>query len=570
MSLWFQVVRWKNLLSTGNAFTEVRLDTSYSTLIVGKNGDGKSTIGDAIFLALFGKPFRKVKKHQLINSINGGGTEVEIEFIGHNKKQYVVRRGLKPDFFEIIENGVIIDQEAASKDYQALLENTILKLNFKSFAQIVFLGSAGFVPFMQLSGPLRREIIEDLLDIRIFSAMNSLLKDRVVSNKNLISLKKQELSAAKRLFDVYSEQQKTDDLRSAEVIKECQNKIIHHETMKFDLNVLLLSQESDASNLLSKLTDESKDIETMKKLEEYLVNLKKKRTKLKAGITFFESTKDCPTCKQDISSDFCQDRIVENRTSLDTLASGEESLNKAIDELYIKLNVYEDFRIKLSVANRECDATKNLIRDEETSIRILTKQLEDLNAPKNTDLSEKITEANLSIISIDLEYANALKEKEVLEVSSVILKDDGIKSRIIRQYIPVINQLVGKYLAALDFFVSFELNENFDEVIRSRYRDEFSYESFSEGEKMRIDLAILFTWRAISKLKNSASTNLLILDEVFDASLDSAGCEEFLKLIHSLEDCSVFVISHKTDILVDKFRNIIKFEKNNNFSCIAN
>ena len=569
MALWFQVVRWKNLLSTGNAFTEIRLDTTSSTLIVGKNGDGKSTIGDAICLALFGKPFRKVKKHQLINSINGGGTEVEIEFIGHNKKQYKVRRGLKPDIFEIIEDGIILDQDAAAKDYQALLENTIIKLNFKSFTQIVFLGSAGFVPFMQLSRPLRGEIIEDLLDITIFSTMNGLLKDRIISNKNLISLKKQELSAAKRLFDVYTEQQRLDSLRSSNEIEECVSNITLHSDKKLQLNHLLLAQESDVYNILSKLTDESKDIESMKTLEQYLINLKKKRTKLKSGITFFESTKDCPTCKQDISSDFCRDRIVENNTSLDKLVSGEETLNKAIDDLAIKLNVYEDFRTKLSVANGECDATKNLIRDEDTSIRILKKKLEDLNAPKNTDISEKIIEANASIISIDLEYANALKDKEVLEVSSVILKDDGIKSRIIRQYIPVINQLVGKYLAALDFFVSFELNESFDEVIRSRYRDEFSYESFSEGEKMRIDLAILFTWRAISKLKNSANTNLLILDEVFDASLDAAGCEEFLKLIHSLEDCSVFVISHKTDILVDKFRNIIKFEKQNNFSRIA-
>lgn len=569
MALWFQAIRYKNILSTGNAFTEIQLDKSPSTLIIGRNGEGKSTFIDAICFALYGKSFRKIKKAQLINSINNGDLVVEIDFLGHDKKQYQIRRGLKPDFFEIYQNSTMIDQEAASRDYQAYLEQHILRMNYRSFTQIVLLGSASFMPFMQLPTGMRREIIEDLLDIRVFSAMNSLLKDRTVNNRALIALKRQEIDGATNIRTVYLEQQQQEQTRSVEAIEECDNNIVSHVVKKKALEKIHAEDKAVCKGLESKLSGYDAAETNQTTVLQLLKTLRKKETKLVNDAAFFETNTSCPTCTQALPHEFCQQQAVKKQTTLVTVREGIAQLETEIVTIEQTLDAYEIAKAKLVVAGSEMDLTSGLIRDEQTAITILEKRRKELAIPTTNDHAVKIAELDTKLAEINQEHIEAINTKEVMDVATIILRDDGIKARIVKQYIAIINQLINKYLAALDFFVSFELDENFNEIMRSRYRDEFSYENFSEGEKMRIDLAILFTWRAVAKLKNSASTNLLVLDEVFDASLDAAGCEEFLKLIHTLEDCSVFVISHKGDLMVDKFKDCIKFEKIKSFSRIA-
>jgi DNA repair exonuclease SbcCD ATPase subunit len=569
MSLFFEYVRWKNLLSTGNAFTEIRLDKSPSTLIVGKNGEGKSTLGDAICLALYNKPFRKIKKPQLVNSINGGGLEVEIAFRGHDQKRYVVRRGIKPDLFEIQRDGVILDQEAASKDAQVYLEQHILRLNFKSFTQIVFLGSAGFVPFMQLPTAARRDIIDDLLDIRVFSTMAALLKDRLNEVKSLKSTETSVLSHKRHLLAVYHDQEIQQKERSTAALEECDRRIVAQQALRDELTAQLVCDTAAVTAFDRELSGEAKLSQHIQALIQLEKDLQKKLTKLQTSITFFENTDSCPTCTQSIPEAFCDEQIISKELVQHQVNQGLQQLRDELAECRRRADGYASLHAKRLIAKQAMDDVIAAIRDTKKAEEMLSTQREDLLKPVSEDLTDQIAATSTAILSSESTLQNLTASHEVMEVASVILRDDGIKSRIVAQYIPVVNQLVNKYLAALDFFVSFELNENFEEVIRSRYRDDFSYHSFSEGEKMRIDLAILFTWRAVAKLKNSASTNILILDEVFDASLDASGCDDFLKLIHTLDDCSVFVISHKGDVILDKFRDVIRFEKQQNFSRIV-
>ena len=571
MAIVFKKVRWKNLLSTGNSFTEIDLIRNPSTLIIGENGSGKSTFIEAISFALYGKPFRKINKPQLVNAINNKNLVTEIEFtIG--KKEYLVRRGLKPAIFEIYVDDVLLNQEAASKDYQEILEKNILRLTHKSFSQIITLGSSTFIPFMQLPAQMRREFIEDLLDIQIFSTMNVLLKEKIQQNKDditscstKISLCEQKIELNKKHVD--SLRQNNDDLISTK-----QAKIDEHKKLIDDLNQDVIKYNTDVTNLISQTKDSPKLKKKLKKLSDIKAELTYKAEDINKHIYFFEEHDNCPTCTQFISTEFKESNLEQRKTKLEEVTKAIDSL--LAEETTITTKITEIEEVQKNIDNINAD-----IRDNKNKITIYEKYNSDLQIEINSLQIQKtkIESDDLSLNESKKELEELQKNKEsltskrtLLNAAAILLKDGGIKTKIIKQYVPVINKLINKYLAAMDFFVQFELDENFDEKIKSRFRDEFSYSSFSEGEKMRIDLSLLFTWRAISKLRNSASTNLLIMDEVFDSSLDSSGTEEFFKILSGVTtDTNVFIISHKGDQLMDKFSSIIKFEKVKSFSQIA-
>ena len=563
----FKKVRWKNFLSTGNAFTEIQLDKNDSTLIVGENGAGKSTMLDALCFGLYGKPFRKVKKDQLINSVNGRDVLVEIEFHTHDH-QYTIRRGIKPNLFEIIEDGVLIDQDAAARDYQEMLEKHILKLSMKSFTQIVILGSSSFVPFMQLTTNVRREVIEDLLDIRVFSSMAVLLKDRVSGNRQALTMTEHDITNTtnniklqeKLRQDLAQEKsEKIDEYRSR--IEDARSAIMRNEAEAATI-------EAEINDLLEQIEDKDNVSARIQKILNLESNLEKKKANARKTIKFYHDNDECPTCTQTIDSAIKCEKIKEKEKIETEVNDALQTLQGSLSEAELRLS-------EITKVQREVNSRQHLLRDVQSSIKssqkeisLWTKEIESASkgsAAFNEDTITQLKEEYGLFLGMKQEY---LDEREMYDLATVILRDSGIKSRIIKQYVPVINTLVNKYLAAMDFFVKFELNEQFEEKILSRHRDDFTYDSFSEGEKMRIDLSLLFTWRSIARMKNSAHTNLLILDEVFDASLDANGCDEFLKLIHSLEDSNIFVISHKGDVLHDKFSNTLRFTKQKNFSRI--
>ena len=565
----FRSVRWKNLLSTGSSFTEILLDRNTNTLVVGENGAGKSSVLDALCFVLYGKPFRKIKKDQLLNSINGRELIVEIEFEIYNKK-YKIIRGIKPTIFEIYQNDVLLDQDAASRDYQEYLEKNILRMNMKSFTQIVILGSSSFVPFMQLPAGIRREVIEDLLDIRIFSTMSVLLKDRVSSNKDDILTNKNEIQNSIDILELHEKQKQKNSEKINEIIIISNQRI---SELQFNINRAneeIAIVQSDIDNLLIDIEDESKVINRISKIESLENDLESTKTKAKKTIKFYEEHDNCPTCTQTIDALIKSRKIEERQSALDKISDALIVLGKELSETQ---NRYQEIsKINRDIKDKQYRITNALsasVLTDQREISILQKQISDTTADKETETDIEIHQIENRLSELRLIKEQLLHKKELYELAGIILRDGGIKSRIIKQYIPIMNSLINKYLASMDFFVKFQLNESFEETILSRHRDDFTYDSFSEGEKMRIDLALLFTWRTIARMKNSANTNLLILDEVFDASLDANGCEEFLKLIHSLEDANVFVISHKGDILQDKFRSTIKFEKHKNFSRIS-
>ena len=568
----FKNLRWKNFLSTGNVFTEIQLDRSPSTIITGDNGAGKSTILDALCFVLFNKPFRNINKTQLMNTINEKGLLTEIEFSVGNV-EYLVRRGIKPAVFEILKNGNLIDQPGSARDYQTLFEDTILKLNYKSFTQIVVLGNASFTPFMQLTTKDRREVIEDLLDIQIFSYMNTLLKDRLATNRS----EKQEVEYQIELLGEKVAIQKEYLAKvTADITKQKQELL--DEIKEWSLQYLSTeAQQHEHMNAIEELSATIADADKISaksaKVSELMMKLHDKIAKAEKRIRFYEKHDNCPTCEQIIDAVAKADQLErthqiesETRDAIQQLESQQVSL---IENL-ARISSTQSKIAEHQVYWRDC---RSSLESYQSNIDRVTNKLESLS--KKSEESEgspstKISELEEQLGSYETRKESLSKDFEVLKIATEMLKDGGIKKKIIRQYIPIINKLVNKYLASLDFFVNFELDEEFNEVIKSRYRDEFSYASFSEGEKMRIDLALLFTWRSVAKLKNSTNTNLLILDEVFDASLDTGGCDEFLKLLQDLGgDTNVFVISHKGDILTDKFRSQIRFEKVKNFSRIA-
>jgi len=569
--IFFKKIRWKNLLSTGNSFTEIDLTKTNTTLIVGENGSGKSTLLDAVSFALYNKPFRKVNKPQLLNSINKKDLIVEIEFnIGKN--MYKIIRGLKPSVFEVYQNGNMISQNADNKDYQEVLEKQILKLNHKSFCQVVVLGSASFTPFMQLSAMNRREVIEDLLDIQIFSIMNSLLKDKVnVNSNNLLEVEYN--------YDLTSEKIKMQHEHAVAMQKNSEEQV---EKLKKDLKHYTNLIEEDKNDIeridaeILSLRDSIEDQDQVNKKQKTLqrleVQLGDKIAKLQADIEFFTSHDNCPTCKQSIGTEFKCETLDTKQIQIKETNDGIEKLRNEIKTIQDRIQSIADVSSQISSLNIDKITKTNTISGLLSQCKKIAKDISELQQKADDYIinDDKMKDLEQSLETYAGQKSELLKDKDALAIAGIILKDNGIKARIIKQYVPVINKLINKYLAAMDFFVQFELDENFNETIKSRFRDEFSYASFSEGEKMRINLAILFTWRAIAKLRNSASTNLLILDEVLDGSLDSNGTDEFLKIINNLtQDTNTFIISHKVDQMYDKFANVLKFEKHKNFSRVA-
>lgn len=566
----FKTIRWKNLLSTGNTFTEIDLSTFKSSLIVGDNGAGKSTILDALSFALYGKPFRKVNKPQLINSINQKHLLVEVEFVAGNK-QYLVRRGQKPSVFEIHQNGTLINQSADSADYQEMLEKNVLKMNHKSFSQIVVLGSASFVPFMQLSAAHRREIIEDLLDIQIFTTMNTLLKDRVTQNKSDILEIDYKLENLENTIEIEQQHLNTLKQNNADLIKQKTDQINYYVSQINDVDQQTSELLKELQTLQTSIQDQPK---TQARLEKVLVfsrQIENKIDKIQKETEFFSSHHDCPTCRQGIADGHRTSIVEAANTKLKEIAEGKTKVDEELQRLQTRLSEIYETQQQITTLQTSIQANQIQSNSWAKFVESLKTDMAQLSAAsKFEDNKDRLKELKTEQQTLQQSRTTMVEQRILLDVASVMLKDGGIKTKIIKQYIPIINKLINKYLAAMDFFVNFELNENFEEKIKSRFRDEFSYASFSEGEKSRLDLALLFTWRAVAKLRNSASTNLLILDEVFDGSLDNTGNDELLKILQSLTaGNNVFVISHKTDAFLDKFERVLKFEKVKNFSRIV-
>jgi DNA repair exonuclease SbcCD ATPase subunit len=566
----FRHVRWKNLLSTGNYFTEMKLDNRDNTLIVGENGSGKSTMLDALCFSLFGKPFRNVNKPQLLNSINQKDCVVEVEF-DVNNKSYKVIRGIKPNKFEIYQDGELLNQDAAMKDYQEFLEKFILKMNYKSFTQIVILGSASFTPFMQLSAADRRNIIEDLLDIQIFSTMNNLAKEKLSGNKDEMTQTKYDIDLANQKYDL--QKKHIDELKqdNEDKVNEYVSEIeVHNNTVSSLLsNVAILAAETEELQLVvaSKIETENK----VKKITKLESQIESNISKFRKDISFFQSHDDCPTCRQAIADSFKQEELKTLNTKVTECEHGLSEIEKKLIEEQNKLNSINETQKLINQKQVQIATDNTTITETNKMIARLQKLVNELKESKTESKKEEqsLKELKDSLSELQEHLKVLIEEKTYYEAASTLLKDGGIKSKIIKQYLPIINKLVNKYLASLDFFVNFNLDESFKETIKSRHRDEFSYHNFSEGEKQRIDMALMLTWRAIAKLRNSANTNLLILDETFDSSLDTNGTEELMKILHMLEDVNLFVISHKGDVLQDKFMNVIRFVKEKNFSRIA-
>ena len=563
----FETIRWKNFLSTGNHFTEISFNEHATTLIVGNNGAGKSTVLDALTFSLFGKPFRKINKAQLINTANEKDALVEVEF-AINETEWKVRRGIKPNIFEIHRNGNCLDQFANANDQQKWLEQNVLKMNYKSFTQIVILGSSTFVPFMQLTATNRREVIEDLLDIKIFSSMNSIIKDKIRhlrEESRTLELKKESLNDKVQMQNNFIEeiehQGKTriedNKQKIINLFSESDDYVAENEALENDVNDLTKSQE---------MLTGSKE-----KLRE-LGNLKGKISQKVSTITkehkFFTKHTVCPTCTQDIDEEFRLNKIADAQSKAKELKSGYTQLEEAIKEeeerehqfLTVSKEI-TNLTHGISKNNTRISGCQRQVRDLESEIQTITEQLAD----RNTE-HEKLESFKKGLDETYESLATKNDTVRYYDFSYGLLKDGGVKSKIIKKYLPLINQQINRYLQIMDFYINFTLDEEFNETVQSPIHDNFSYSSFSEGEKMRIDLALLFTWREVARFKNSVNTNLLILDEIFDSSLDEFGTEYFTKIIRFvIQDANVFIISHKTG-MDDKFDSVLKFEKVKGFS----
>lgn len=569
MRIDFKRVRYKNILSTGNSFTTIELNDQPTTLISGSNGSGKSTLLDAIVFGLYGKPFRKINKPQLLNSINSKALLVEIEFsVGGS--EYLIRRGIKPTVFEIIKDGQLLNQDSAARDYQSYLETNILGINYKAFNQIIVLGSATYVPFMELPAYQRREIIEDLLDIQVFSTMGLLAKEQISENKSLINDNDHHISLAesnlllvednnKKILAIKETEVEKIRQRMSDIIKEVednQERIAAIENEIKDLYVLIEDKKSVRSKH-DKASSLRQDLE---------IN----RRNFEKDLSFYHDNDNCPTCQQNIEHDFKEKVINEKQTRKEEIETGLVEIGKTIEQYQSRLDEISETEDQIQNKNFEIGEIRAEIKMHKNALISHKTELD--NAQREVDEVDTSTveEYTKKVKLLKNERATLLDEYEVLGVVNTILKDGGIKSRIIKQYIPVMNKLINKYLAAFDLFVDFQLDENFDEVIKSRFRDTFSYSSFSEGEKLRITLSIMLAWRSVAKLRNSVSTNLLILDETLDGALDGLGIEHLIETLHGLNtNDNIFVISHRGDQFAEKFAGHIKFEKVKNFSEIA-
>ena len=563
----FKYVRWRNFLSTGNQFTEIQLDRNNTTLIIGENGAGKSTILDALCFGLFGKPFRNINKPQLLNSVNGSACEVEVEFRIGTKEVKVVR-GIKPNKFEIYINGKMYNQDANVRDYQKYLEQQILKLNYRSFTQVVILGSSTFIPFMQLKARHRREVVEEILDIQIFSLMNMLVKQRMKTiaedmremdyniklNREKISLQEKYISEVKQNKDKLVEEKTL-------LISSNEEEVFTRNSANDKLN-----QEKD--KWLTEIADKDKVVSTMSKLNNLKSTLREKKNSNAKMVEFFENNDICPTCEQTL--DNSEEMIALKEKEVSKFSAALKELEDKITESKGRQKIINEIVEKIRENEVQIAKNNQSVVQLEKFNATLSSEIEQL-ADEELSKSDydKLKRLNKKMKGLDEQKSKLREDQTYADAVRNMLQDTGIKTKIIKQYLPIMNKLINTYLTSMEFYVNFTLNENFEETIKSRYRDEFTYASFSEGEKMRIDLALLFTWRAVAKMKNSTNTNLLILDEIFDSSLDGTGTDEFLKILNTLGDENVFVISHKQDALADKFRSTIKFEKVKNFSHIT-
>ena len=565
--IYFKTLKWRNFLSTGNQFIEVEMNKSAATLIIGKNGSGKSTLLDALCFVLFNRPFRNIKKEQLVNTINNIDCEIQCEFnIGN--KEYKVVRGIKPNIFNIYCDGLLLNQEASSVDYQKTLEQNIMKLNYRSFIQVVILGSSSYEPFMHLRARHRREVVEEILDIRVFTHMDILLRQKQgelskavtdvshrydlmkekyeLQNSHFIQIKNRDQSDIIQRQDKIEQDKKDQEQYNAK-LKDLSNKI-YWDKIEFED-----SKKTDkTANQLSKLEA---------KIETNLLNHKK-------NLEFFESSSKCPTCTQDIGVELRTKKSAEEKVKITKLELGLKDLLSEIIKTETKINEFAKLADKINELGIEVAKIDTSITEINRHSNRLNEEIDKLESDKeNTNLiAQELDTIKIQLEEIDIEKKKVIDEKRYIDIAREILNDTGVKANIIKKYLPVMNQLINENLQAMDFFVNFHLNEEFEETIKSRHRDTFNYNNFSEGEKMRIDLALLFTWRAIAKLKNSVNTNVLILDEIFDSSLDGQGTDDFFKILKSLSKENVFIISHKGDIMFDKFTNIIKFEKYKNFT----
>jgi DNA repair exonuclease SbcCD ATPase subunit len=567
----FKKIRYKNFLSTGQQFIEIELDKSPTTLVVGENGAGKSTLLDALCFGLFQRPFRIIKKDQLINTINEKECVVEIEFV-IGTKQYKIIRGIKPNIFEIWCDNDMLNQDAAQRDYQKHLEQTILKLNFRSFTQVVILGNASFVPFMQLKARDRRQVVEEILDIEIFSKMNFMFREKQKLQDEIIKQDDFEYS----ILDTKIEGKKKyiDDIsnRSKELMDSKKVELDKTITDIANYEQDIRNVKVEISDLQKQVLDETRVSSKKTKLHSMEAKLENTCNKHKKDLRFFESHDDCPTCQQSIDTAFKATMIDSKKEKVAELDSALGQIDKEIKTNQMRLDTINDTMILI----REKEL---LINRYETSIVEIQKQTSRLHTEisevSNENVSTAVQTGELNqlqeqLTQTDIKKKTDKEHKIYIDTARHLMQDTGIKTKIINQYLPIMNQYINKHLADMDFFVNFTLDEEFKETIKSRYRDEFNYHSFSEGEKLRIDLAILFTWREIAKLKNSTNTNLLVLDEIFDSSLDASGTDEFMRILYTtMAKENVFVISHKGDTLIDKFPRVMKFEKYKNFTRMA-
>ena len=565
--IYFKKLRWRNFLSTGNQFIEIDLAKSPSTLIIGSNGSGKSTLLDALCFSLFNRPFRTIKKEQLVNTINNADCEIQVEF-ETNGKSYKIIRGIKPNVFEIYCNDVLINQDASNVDYQNTLEQNILKCNYRAFCQVVILGSSSYEPFMHLRARYRREVVEEILDIRVFSHMDLLLRHKQAElSKNIIDVKhrydlmSEKYNLQKEHFEQIQNRDNTDIEDRKQQLKENDKSNYEYNQKLQLLNEKIISTKAEIWGG-DKYTRKSAELSKLEaKIETNLSNHKK-------TLAFFENNDTCNTCTQPIDQTFKQSKISSEQNKISELEAGLINLSTEIDKTQDRIKEYKVVEKRLNDLDISVAKVNTSISEINRHSNRLDVEIQKLESEKeNTGkVAYELDQLKEELKTINIDKEKVIEEKKYIDIAREILNDTGVKAKIIKKYLPIMNNLINKYLQSMDFFVNFHLDEEFNETIKSRFRDTFVYNSFSEGEKLRIDLALLFTWRTIAKMKNSTNTNLLILDEIFDSSLDGSGTEEFFKILKTLTSENTFIISHKGDILFDKFTNIIKFEKIQNFT----